>query len=253
MLSQGARPFTICARSTRDHAPMRRFVQALSALADDVQADPALRDPLRNSPDDYNIGQDDMATILVGTPPHPLRMHWGLVPRWSPEPRTPYTTVTARLERAAGSRLFGQAWRERRGVLPLSGYYKWDRSTRPPRPWFVQAADGAPLLAAVLWEAWHPEQENRLAFSVLTHATAAIPPPLTPDGPVFLHPSHWREWLEGPAQPLPFLRRQPAPALVAWPVSRAHRDRSRHDYTLIEPAQEAHALPGEDEALDPDD
>lgn len=232
---------------------MRRFVQALSALADDPQTDPALRQALGDSADDYNIGQDDVATVIAGAPPQALRMHWGLVPRWSPEPSTPYTTVTARLERAAGSRLFGQAWRERRGVLPLSGYYKWDRSVRPHHPWFVQAADGTPLLAAVLWEAWHPEQENRLAFSVLTHASVAIPSPLTPDGPVFLHPSHWREWIEGPARPLPFLQDQPVPQLVAWPVSRAHRDRERHDYTLIEPVQDSDPAPGDEEALEPDE
>ena len=232
---------------------MRRFVQALAALADDPQADPALRDALRDSADDYNIGKEDPAIVLAGTPAQAMRMHWGLVPRWSPEPRTPYTTVTARLDRAAGSRLFAQAWRERRGVLPMSGYYKWDRRARPPQPWFVQTADGSPLLAAVLWEAWHPDQENRLSFSVLTHACAGIPPPLTPDGPVFLSAAHWREWIDGPAHPLRFLQEQADPALVAWPVSRAHRDRGRHDYTLIEPVDVDARCGAEDAGLDEED
>ncbi|RZA24565.1 MAG: hypothetical protein EOP92_44030, partial [Lysobacteraceae bacterium] len=38
-------------------------------------------------------------------------------------------------DRAARSRLFKDAWEHRHCVVPLNGYYKWDRSARPaPMP-----------------------------------------------------------------------------------------------------------------------
>ena len=80
---------------------------------------------------------------------HASRLRWGLVPRWSKEPATPYTTVTARLERAPRSRIFAQAWQLRRCIVAMSGYYKWDRQRKPPWPRFIQRTDGVALLAAM--------------------------------------------------------------------------------------------------------
>ena len=119
------------------------------------------------------------------------RFRWGLVPRWSKQPSTRYTTVTARMERASKSRIFGKPWKSQHCVIPLSGYYKWDRSSRPHTPYFIHARDGAALLAAGLWELWEHEGDRLHSFSVLTHPNPAIPPPLTADGPIFLSEHSW--------------------------------------------------------------
>ena len=59
---------------------------------------------------------------------------WGLVPTWSKAPETRYTTVTARLQRAPRSRIFRKPWERQRCVVPMNGYYKWDRSVKPAVP-----------------------------------------------------------------------------------------------------------------------
>ena len=64
---------------------------------------------------------------------------------------------------------------------------------------------------------------------------AAIPPPLVPDGPVFLAASKIADWIEGPWFPQRFLARSPQPALEAHPVSRRIRSREADDYTLLDP------------------
>ncbi|HYM85399.1 MAG TPA: SOS response-associated peptidase [Pseudoxanthomonas sp.] len=219
---------------------MRRFVQAFSS-GDGFPADfpTALRESLMEAPDRYNIAVRKPACVIVleGGKPVVREFQWGLVPRWSRTAETPYTTVTARLERAATSRLFKQAWETRHCVVPLNGYYKWDRTVKPPVPHFIQAGDGRAMMVAGLWECWEKGEAPLCSFSVLTHANAAIPPPLVADGPVFLPPDRWMRWLDPDRWfPKRFLLDSAQPALESYPVSRAIRDPLRDDYMLLEPA-----------------
>lgn len=220
---------------------MRRFAQALADIDSLPPGIPAaLARPLVCAPDRYNIGKGGIATVLARDHDGTIAvadMAWGLVPRWSKQPATPYTTVTARLERAPRSRIYAQAWLQRPCILPMTGYYKWDRQRRPPWPLFVQRTDGRALLAAGLWEHWENADGEQLdSFTVLTAPNAAIPAPLTPDGPVFVDASAALEWLAGAfATPAALQARAATPALEAYPVGRAFRDPARDDYTLLEP------------------
>jgi putative SOS response-associated peptidase YedK len=235
---------------------MRRFVQTF-ASASGFPAD--LPEPLARAlaaaPDRYNIGARQPAAVLwcdTGGAPALGEFIWGLVPRWSKTATTRYTTVTARLERAARSRICRHAWEQRqRCVLPLTGYYKWDRSGKPHRPWFIHARNGEVLLAAGLWERWEGDGGPLHSFTVLTQPNAAIPPPLVPDGPVFLMHDRWRRWLGGAGWfPQAFLQRAPQPELAAYPVSRAIRDPSRDDYMLLEPVAADEPLAPDEDASD---
>lgn len=232
---------------------MRRFVQAFAS----AQALPAtfsddICEALCALPDRYNISvrkhagvvHHDADGLAVGD------FRWGLVPRWSKEPDTKYTTVTARLDRAPASRIYREAWRSRRCVIPMNGYYKWDRTTSPAIPYFIQAQSGAVLLAAGLWEAWSKQEPPFSSFSILTYPNPAIPAPLVPDGPVFLPHDRWQKWITGePWLPMLFLKGLRQPALEAYPVSRSVRDPDRDDYTLLEPVDPAELSRNED---DPD-
>ena len=239
---------------------MRRFVQAFSSGHGFA---PGFPDPLHASladaPDRYNIAVRKQASVIVLEDGNPVvkQFQWGLVPRWSKTPDTPYTTVTARLERAARSRLFRHAWETRHCVVPLNGYYKWDRTVKPARPYFIQSGEGQVLMVAGLWECWEKGEAPLCSFSVLTHANAAIPPPLVADGPVFLPGERWERWLDPDRWfPRHFLLNSPQPRLEAYAVSRAIRDPARDDYLLLEPADQTEAggaLEEDEEAYDDED
>lgn len=242
---------------------MRRFAQAFideNAFAPGLPAPIALA--LASVVQHYNIGKGATAAVIHaadGGEPAVSYMAWGLVPRWSKEPSTPYTTVTARLERAARSRIFASAWEHRRCVVPLTGYFKWDRQRKPPWPMFVQRQDGQALLAAGLWEHWEDDAGQQLdSFTMLTDATRAIPAPLSPDGPVFVSPSTALDWLSGQIESPPQLRsRAERPALEAYYVGLAVRSPHPDDYTLLEPvdpdvAQTGPAVPWDGDGLDED-
>ena len=219
---------------------MRRFVQSFSSGDGFEGGFPTgLVEALVAMPDRYNIAVRKPASVIVLEDGEPVvrEFQWGLIPRWSKTPETPYTTVTARLERAARSRLFKQAWETRHCAVPLNGYYKWDRSVKPAAPYYVQASDGRTLLMAGLWECWEKGESPLCTFSILTHANAAIPAPLVADGPVFLTPERAMKWLDADLWfPKRFLLASPQPELESYRVSRAIRDPLRDDYTLLEPA-----------------
>lgn len=181
---------------------------------------------------------------------------WGLVPAWSKLPETKYTTVTARVERAPRSRIFRRPWEQRRCVVPMNGYYKWDRTARPPQPYFIQAQAGGLLFAAGLWDHWHRDEPELYSFAILTGANAAIPPPLVRDGPTFLVPAKIGEWIAGPWLPARFLAQMKQPALEAYPVSRRIRSRDVDDYTLLEPVdsqEDAIATAGSNDVFEDDE
>jgi putative SOS response-associated peptidase YedK len=212
----------------------------------------ALATALLAMPDRYNISGRTPAAVLWrddeagGDGVQVGEFTWGLVPTWSKTPETRYTTVTARLQRAPRSRIFRKPWERQHCVLPMNGYYKWDRSVKPAVPYFIQAQDGKALLAAGLWETWTKGDAPLRTFSILTHPNAAIPAPLVADGPVFLPHKDWSAWItESPWFPMRYLTTRPQPALEAYRVSRAIRDRTRDDYTLLEPAAAGDALAGE--------
>jgi putative SOS response-associated peptidase YedK len=257
---------------------MRRFVQALSSGSG---LPPSLPDGVRSAlvqlPDRYNISlrQPAGAMLAIDGLWHVGELLWGLIPSWEREPATRYSTQAARLERAPRSRMYRRAWAARRCLVPMTGYYKWDRgdaaSERSRRqPYFVQAADGSVLFAAGLWECWtgtHADRDGATAaadreddvppvdpvysFTVLTHPNAAIPAPLTPDGPVFIPAHALDEWVSvDPRAAMRLALRAPTPKLEAYAVSRRVADRRVDHYSLLEPADPQEVAP---EHVDPDE
>ena len=243
---------------------MRRFVQALSGFETLPGLPEGVAAGLRELPDRYNVSTRQHAGVLFAADGEwrLAPMAWGLVPSWEKEPATKYSTQTARLDRAPSSRLFRRAWESRRCVVPLNGYYKWDRTRKPHWPQFIQPLDGLPLYAAGLWERWRAGDDDDApfldSFALLTYPNPAIPPPLTQDGPLFLPPDRLVDWLTAGgwwARRIAARAAERQPRLEAYPVARRVGNPALDDYTLLEPADPAarDALAPEDDGYDVED
>lgn len=233
---------------------MRRFVQAIATDAVSTTLSPDIAAALSDAPPRYNIASngDALALVMHDGAVAVNRLRWGLVPRWSKLPETTYSTITARLDRAPTSRIFARPWASRRCVVPMNGYYKWDRSGARPVPHFIQSRAGDLLFAAGVWDLWEREPPPLASCALLTMPNSAIPRPLSPDGPLFLPVSQIHAWLSDPAPEPARMAATPQPALEAYPVSRRIRSRDVDDYTLLEPAA-PDAPDAPDDEVDPDD
>jgi len=157
---------------------MRRFVQAIAADAVPADLSSGIAAALSDAPPRYNIASHGDALVLVMHDGEVAvdTLRWGLVPRWSKLPETAYSTITARLDRASTSRIYARPWASRRCVVPMNGYYKWDRSGARPVPHFIQSRNGDLLFAAaagLVRPADHAEQRDSVAAVARRPAVSA--------------------------------------------------------------------------------
>ena len=83
------------------------------------------------------------------------RYRWGLIPSWAKDISFGVKTFNARAETVAEKPSFRSAYKHRRLLVPIDGFYEWDRSVTPkPQPHFFARQDGNPLVLAGLFETW---------------------------------------------------------------------------------------------------
>src|SRR3954451_11889590 len=83
-------------------------------------------------------------------------MRWGLIPGWwKKSAKEVPATFNARAESVAAKPMFRSAFKERRCIIPASGFYEWTGEKAAKQPHLFTAADGSPVLAfAGLWDRW---------------------------------------------------------------------------------------------------
>ena len=172
------------------------------------------------------------------------RVRWGLVPYWWNKSLKALglSTFNARGETVETKPFFRDAFKRKRCLIPVSGYYEWqyrDGPKKRPQPWYFTAADGSPILTtAGLWDEW----KNRETGETIRSCTMIITEPnnfvaeVHDRMPVLLRPDQFDAWLDGLAG-----KEMLVPAaddlLQKRPVSkRVNSSRApKDDPTLIEP------------------
>jgi SOS response associated peptidase (SRAP) len=75
-------------------------------------------------------------------------MRWSLVPAWwKKSPKEVPARFNARAEAVADKPMFRTAFKERRCIVPASGFFEWIGEKGAKQPHLFTAADGSPLLA----------------------------------------------------------------------------------------------------------
>ena len=175
-----------------------------------------------------------------------LPMRWGLLPPWAKDTRLAYRTINARLESVADKPAFRAAWKQRRCLVPSSGYYEWmqlDGGTK--QPFFIHRRDAPVMFFAGLWEARpDPAGGELLTYSVITRdadpavATIHDRMPLVLCSPVF------NDWLHGSADEAKAIARSaPPPPLAFHAVDRAVGNVRNTGPRLCEPVMDEPSQP----------
>jgi putative SOS response-associated peptidase YedK len=173
-------------------------------------------------------------------------LRWGFVPYWVRELKGARQPINARIETVATSKMFADAFRRRRCLLPADGFYEWqDRGDgRPKQPYLLADPDGAPLAFAGIWTVWRDPtiEDPEPLFSTAIVTTEARGPmaDLHERMPVVLPEQLWADWLTADEDEAPHLLEAVAalgaPALTATPISRRVNDVRNDGPELLEPA-----------------
>lgn len=125
-----------------------------------------------------------------------VALRWGLVPAWSPEPRTAYSTFNARAETVADKPTYRQAFRRRRCLIPADGFYEWRRVGKRKQPYCIAPTDGEPFAFAGLWERWERDETVVESCTIVVTTANATIAPLHDRMPVILARADEARWLD---------------------------------------------------------
>lgn len=187
----------------------------------------------------YNICPTQPVAVVTADPGRRLRpMRWGFLPSWYKSPTDGPLLINARSETIAEKPAFREAARERRCLVPVTGFFEWHRSKEARLPWFVQRADGTPLVLAGVWQDWGPERVA--AFAVVTTEANAAMAPIHQRIPVVIEPEDWGLWLGEQGKGAARLMQPPAEDVLSLHrVSTAVNSNRAEGPELIEPFEDA--------------
>ena len=123
---------------------------------------------------------------------------WGLVPAWAKDLKFGARCINARVETLARLPAYRAAFRNRRCLVPVSGFFEWSGPSGHRTKWRV-TLDEQPLFAlAGLWERWiEPHQGEPVeTYTIVTTAANETLAPLHDRMPVIVAPDRYEDWLD---------------------------------------------------------
>ena len=98
-------------------------------------------------------------------------MRWGFLPHWYKAPNGGPLLINARAETIAEKPAFKMACRERRCLIPATGFYEWTKDAQGNRlPWYIHAPDKSPLVFAGVWQTWEKGDAPLVTCAIVTTA-----------------------------------------------------------------------------------
>jgi putative SOS response-associated peptidase YedK len=166
---------------------------------------------------------------------------WGLVPRWAKDRSIASKTFNARAETLHERASFKNLIASHRCIVPISGFYEWQREGKKRQPLYIHRADEEPIALAGLWTEWPDPESGELltTHTVITCAPNAAIAPIHNRMPVILDGDGLDAWLdpgiEKPADVLPLLVPCPDDLLSAYPVATLVNSARNEGPALIQP------------------
>jgi putative SOS response-associated peptidase YedK len=168
--------------------------------------------------------------------------HWGLIPPWAKDKAIGCKTINVRAESVATKPAFRAAFRQRRCLVPATGFYEWKALARGKQPYLIRLNGGELFSFAGLWETWNgPEGELR-SFAIITTAPNELMARIHERMPAIIPRAQYARWLDSalhdPAELQAMIASYPAKEMQAVPVSAKINSARNQGAELIGPAGE---------------
>ena len=176
----------------------------------------------------YNVAPTQTAPVVRrregGTQAEVAFARWGLVPFWWNKPikEMKFSTFNARSETAATSRVFRHAYRHRRCLVPVSGYYEWSGPRGRKTPYAIGCRNRRWFCLGGLWEKSAIDGSDVESFTILTTTPNELMAGIHNRMPVIVHPGNYARWLDADCGDVAELcSSYPAEEMEAWIVGAA--------------------------------
>lgn len=168
-------------------------------------------------------------------------MRWGLIPFWAKDLKRSPVMNNARAETVAGKPMFRHAFRERRCLIPASGFFEWQKmASGRKQPFYISSRDGNPLSFAGIWDSATTGEGDRIeSCAILTTDCNALMQPIHDRMPVIVPIEDWDTWLDPMPSTdevlLPLLKPFAPDLMQLWAVSPAVGNVANQGQELIKP------------------
>jgi putative SOS response-associated peptidase YedK len=111
----------------------------------------------------------EIATIIHDDKNRLVCYRWGLIPSWAKDPSIGNRMFNARAETIAEKPSFKNAFQKRRCLIPVDGFYEWQKLGKVKKPLRFSLQSGEPFGLAGLYETWiSPEKESIHTCTIIT-------------------------------------------------------------------------------------
>jgi putative SOS response-associated peptidase YedK len=191
----------------------------------------------------YNIAPSEPMLIVragEGGRREAAQVRWGLVRPGSEHAKAPINLPIEHAARGAMRRTL----RERRCVIPLTGFYEWRRAGKAKQPYNIKRKDGRVFGVAGLWDRLEGGEGNDLeSCLILTTGANDVVSSIHDRMPVILDPASYARWLSSPSEGGPELmaafQQLSGDLLESYPVSSLVNKAGVEDSRCLEPARPA--------------
>jgi putative SOS response-associated peptidase YedK len=173
----------------------------------------------------YNLGPGQFHPVQTNEDKSMFNMlKWGLVPFWAKDEKIAYKLINARAETISEKPAFKGAFRNRRCLVPLDGFYEWEKKSNGLSLPFRFVLEHKELFAvAGIWESWNdPKGQELRTFSIITVKANKTVGKLHGRMPAILFPEEEKLWLDDDLKTddlLSLLKPYPEELIYGYPVS----------------------------------
>lgn len=168
----------------------------------------------------YNISPGaSLASLYHKDHMQAVAMHWGLIPLWAKPGVFKKPLINARAETVFEKPSFRSLVKSHRCVVPVNGFYEWQRSESGKTPFHFQRADESVMLLGGLFQF---NKQGQAECCLITTAADDVMAPVHDRMPVVLEHAQIDDWLRSDDRPLlESVMRPPASSVLsATQVSR---------------------------------
>jgi putative SOS response-associated peptidase YedK len=202
----------------------------------------SIEEPVADMPQPrYNVAPTQSSPVVLRRSPNRLiMMRFGLIPFWAKDQKIGSRLINARAETVAERPAFRTAFKDRRCLVPTTGFYEWKDGENGKTPYFARLKDEKLFAMAGLFDRWRaPSGEEVHSFTIITTTANDLLSEVHERMPVILSREDEGIWLEpgalAAAERERILRPFPPERMETYPVSRQVNDLSKDSVDLIRP------------------
>ena len=171
----------------------------------------------------YNLSPTQLSpVVLVRDGERQLELfRFGLIPFWAKDIKSAakYSLINAKGEEIEQKRSYAGAFKQRRCIVPLSGFFEWKRQgAGPKRPFAIHLRDNPIMSVAGVWEHWQSKETNEVvdSFAIITTSANPFMKNIHDRMPAILRKQDEEAWLDPSNQDAAVLKKLLKPCPDSW-------------------------------------